>query len=369
MTVLHNVYSIPPPAASWNPILGRAKGVFGPDITNGSSSGSAIALATGMCAASLGGEICGSIVDPCRAAGLYGFKPSSGLIQDGNIGSVAISDRYDVTGPMGRGVMDLAMVLDGMMGQGDEGQRGGFVDALAHEESPGLTVKDRGKERKLRVGVIHPIPYPGDPPEVFARIRHEFLTAINAFRGIPDIELIFETASRAVEADGIPAVDAFCTTPNDEAFTFPKSLWSVQHERGYKPYRKAAHAHRGVDMYHLMNRFLSGLTFPAGQTAIKTVEELAGALREMPNPHLGESGTDGNIAHIDRMLELRGDASMEEYQRATEMFARVMRDMCGFMRENRLDVVISPLRLCVFSTAAGAPLVCLSPTIPLSVTG
>lgn len=93
------------------------------------------------------------------------------------------------------------------------------------------------------------------------------------------------------------------------------------------------------------------------QAVIKTPKDLAEALRTMPNPHLAESGTNGNIAHIDSMAQLGGDTSLQGYQDATERYARMKREICEFMEDNKLDTVIGPLRLCVCSTAAGAPLV------------
>ena len=59
---------------------------------------------------------------PAAAAGLYGLEPTVGLIRDGCEGNIAISERYDVVGPMGKTVGDLDMMLEGMVGEGDKGK-------------------------------------------------------------------------------------------------------------------------------------------------------------------------------------------------------------------------------------------------------
>jgi hypothetical protein len=224
----------------------------------------------------------------------------------------------------------------------------------------------------MRIGVLHPIPYTGNPPEIYNRIRAEFLRDIEILRTVPSFELAFEQASAPDASLGVPAVDAFCTRPDDPKCEWRQSLWDVRWEARWQAYRKAAHIHRAVDMYHHISRFLSQLGWPESEMAaavrdasagsqdqavIKTPKDLAEALRTMPDPYLAESGTNGNIAHIDSMAQFGGDTSLQGYQDATERHASIKREICAFMEDNKLDAVIGPLRLCVFSRAAGAPLV------------
>jgi aspartyl-tRNA(Asn)/glutamyl-tRNA(Gln) amidotransferase subunit A len=72
----------------------------------GSSSGSAAAVAMGMCVASIGTQTGGSIIRPASFCGIAGFKPTHGLVD--TAGVVPISERLDHVGPMGRYVADLA---------------------------------------------------------------------------------------------------------------------------------------------------------------------------------------------------------------------------------------------------------------------
>ncbi|MGA2960784.1 MAG: amidase [Candidatus Korobacteraceae bacterium] len=83
-------------------------------ITGGSSSGSAAAVATGMCFAALGTDTAGSIRLPAAYCGIVGLKPSFGLVSRRGVFPLALS--FDHVGPMTRTVEDAAMVLDVIAG-------------------------------------------------------------------------------------------------------------------------------------------------------------------------------------------------------------------------------------------------------------
>ena len=83
-------------------------------ITGGSSSGSAAAVAVGMCFAALGTDTAGSIRLPAALCGIVGFKPTFGLVSRRGIFPLALS--YDHVGPMARTVEDAAIVLDAIAG-------------------------------------------------------------------------------------------------------------------------------------------------------------------------------------------------------------------------------------------------------------
>ncbi len=75
-----------------------------------SSSGSAVAVATGMCPAALGSQTAGSIIRPASFCGIYGYKPSFGLIP--RTGTLKTTDTLDTIGFFARCVKDLEILLD-----------------------------------------------------------------------------------------------------------------------------------------------------------------------------------------------------------------------------------------------------------------
>jgi amidase len=80
----------------------------------GSSSGSAVAVAANLCAASLGTETDGSIACPASANGVVGIKPTVGLTS--RAGVIPVSHSQDSVGPMTRTVADAALVLSALTG-------------------------------------------------------------------------------------------------------------------------------------------------------------------------------------------------------------------------------------------------------------
>ena len=75
----------------------------------GSSSGSAVAPAANLCAASVGTETDGSIVCPSGNNLVVGLKPSMGLLSQDGI--IPIGHSQDTAGPMTRTVTDAAIML------------------------------------------------------------------------------------------------------------------------------------------------------------------------------------------------------------------------------------------------------------------
>ncbi|KAL0365636.1 UNVERIFIED_CONTAM: putative amidase [Sesamum angustifolium] len=80
----------------------------------GSSSGSAISVASNMVAVSLGTETDGSIICPCGFNGVVGIKPTVGLTSRGGV--IPISPRQGTVGPICRTVSDAVTVLDAIVG-------------------------------------------------------------------------------------------------------------------------------------------------------------------------------------------------------------------------------------------------------------
>ncbi|MDF5754320.1 amidase [Spongiactinospora sp. TRM90649] len=90
--------------------FGVTRNPWDPSLTpGGSSGGSAVAVAAGMCAWSVGTDGGGSVRVPAAFTGTVGFKPTGGLIPMYPAGSNGpLSHR----GPMARSVADVAGLLD-----------------------------------------------------------------------------------------------------------------------------------------------------------------------------------------------------------------------------------------------------------------
>jgi amidase len=76
----------------------------------GSSAGSAVAVAAGLCAAAIGTETSGSLLSPATQNGLVTVKPTVGLVSRSGI--IPISHSQDTAGPLTRTVRDSATLLN-----------------------------------------------------------------------------------------------------------------------------------------------------------------------------------------------------------------------------------------------------------------
>jgi amidase len=104
---------------SYNAIYGTTNNPW--DLTRapgGSSGGSAAALAAGLTGIEAGSDIGSSIRNPAHYCGVFGHKPTWGIVPPRGQalpGRVSAAD-ISVIGPMGRGADDLAMALEAMAG-------------------------------------------------------------------------------------------------------------------------------------------------------------------------------------------------------------------------------------------------------------
>ena len=80
----------------------------------GSSSGSAAAVAAGMVPLAIGSQTNGSMIRPAAFCGVFGVKPSHGLIS--RAGALTLSRKLDHVGAFARSIEDLALILDVLVG-------------------------------------------------------------------------------------------------------------------------------------------------------------------------------------------------------------------------------------------------------------
>lgn len=100
---------------SYNDVYGTTRNPWDPERSpGGSSGGSAAALAAGLTGLEFASDIAGSIRNPSHFCGVYGHKPTHGIVPTlghSPPGVVSAQD-MNVVGPMARSAEDLALALD-----------------------------------------------------------------------------------------------------------------------------------------------------------------------------------------------------------------------------------------------------------------
>jgi amidase len=119
LTEFANMIAIDMPGG-YSSLGGQVRNPYAPDLVDdrdiplvspgGSSSGSAVAVAAGLCAAAIGTETSGSLLFPASQNGLVTVKPTVGLIS--RAGILPIAHSQDTAGPMTRTVRDAALLLN-----------------------------------------------------------------------------------------------------------------------------------------------------------------------------------------------------------------------------------------------------------------
>jgi aspartyl-tRNA(Asn)/glutamyl-tRNA(Gln) amidotransferase subunit A len=101
---------------SVNPHYGAVRNPHDPSrVAGGSSGGSAVAVAAGMCDWAIGSDTGGSIRVPASLCGVVGFKPALGSI--GTAGVIPLSHSLDTLGPMAPDVATAAAAYSMMAGE------------------------------------------------------------------------------------------------------------------------------------------------------------------------------------------------------------------------------------------------------------
>jgi aspartyl-tRNA(Asn)/glutamyl-tRNA(Gln) amidotransferase subunit A len=143
-------------------------------ITGGSSSGSAAAVAAGLCVAAIGTDTAGSIRCPSALCGIVGHRPSAGLLSCQGV--VPLSTSFDTVGPMTRTVQDAALLL-------------GAVVSETGSSAPGDWVGLDDSVSALKVGIPRKGFYDDLEPEVASCVE-EALTVIKTLVAhVGDVEI------------------------------------------------------------------------------------------------------------------------------------------------------------------------------------
>lgn len=109
-------------------------------VSGGSSGGSAVAVQADLCLAALGSDTGGSVRQPAAFTGLYGYKPTYGMVS--RWGLLAYASSLDQISPITSSISDMQAIMDVIAGP-DE-----FDATLTQQPAPAFTLPaDTGKKR------------------------------------------------------------------------------------------------------------------------------------------------------------------------------------------------------------------------------
>ncbi|KAI0534762.1 amidase signature enzyme [Xylaria digitata] len=181
-------------SGGWSAHGGQTIGAFHPrQDPDGSSSGSAVAVALGLSTFTIGTEVEGSIIVPAEKSNAVALKPTAGLVsRDG----IVISHRRGTVGPITRTVRDAAIVL-GIIA-GPSGLDYGGLEVPRHELPNYVQGCDSASLKGARIGIPRNGIYQGS----FGNTDPEIL---DAFEKV--ISILRENGAHVVDNADYPGLD------------------------------------------------------------------------------------------------------------------------------------------------------------------
>ncbi|WP_027535803.1 amidase family protein [Bradyrhizobium sp. WSM3983] len=283
----------------------------------GSSSGSAVAVAAGLCAASIGTETSGSLLHPASRNGLVTIKPTVGLIS--RAGIVPVAHSQDTAGPMTRTVRDAATLLNVLA------TRDTRDPATERQRRPADYTADLARDamKGARIGV------PSDPADPLNDCYYGKLPPVGA-------KLMAETI-RVLEDLGAVIVRA--NMPTRGWIAGPGTGMAVLNRNPLSSNKGNPTGSPIVFLYELKYGLNLYLRDWATNTDIKTMADIV-AFNAANAKEALRFGQDLFLASD----LTRGDLSEREYKsaRAMDLLAARTRGMDAYMNQHKLDAVLFP---------------------------
>ena len=326
LTEFANMLAIDMPSG-YSSLGGQVKNPYAPGLMDehgipvltpgGSSSGSAVAVAAGLCAASIGTETSGSLLHPASLNGLVTVKPSVGLIS--RAGILPLAHSQDTAGPMTRTVRDAAMLLNVLAAKDP-------LDPATQEQrrpadyTAGL-VADAMKG--ARIGV------PSDPADPLNDCYYGKLPAKSAKLMAEVIKVLEDLGAVIVRA----------SMPTLGWIGGPGTTMAVLNRNPLSAHKGTVARPPVVFLYELKHDLNLYLRDWATNTDIKTMADIV-AFNAANADNALRFGQDHFLA-----ADLtRGDLSEPEYKsaRAMDLLSARTRGMDAYMNQHELDAVLFP---------------------------
>ncbi len=326
LTEFANILAIDMPSG-YSSLGGQVKNPYVPTLLDdrgipvvdpgGSSSGSAVAVAAGLCTASIGTETSGSLLHPASRNGIVTVKPTVGLIS--RAGIVPIAHSQDTAGPMTRTVRDAAMLLNVLAAKDP------LDPVTERQRRPADYTADltRDAMKGARIGVPSD---PGDP------LNDPYYGKLP-----PDGARLMAEVIKVLEDLGAVIVRA--SMPTRGWIAGPGTGMAVLNRNPLSRNKGNPTGSPIVFLYELKYGLNLYLRDWATNTDIKTMADIIAF----------------NEAHADKALRFgqdlflaanatRGDLSEREYKsaRAMDLLAARTRGMDAYMNRHKLDAVLFP---------------------------
>jgi amidase len=244
---------------TYNEVYGRTANPWALDRTvGGSSGGSAAALAAGLTGLELGSDIGGSIRNPAHYCGVYGHKPTFGVVPvrghiPGPPGTLGTPD-VGVVGPMGRSVADLELGLDVLAGPDTADAVGWRLDLPPARNGgalAGLRVATWFEDSATRVEAEQRVLFERAAAALAAEGAH--VEAVTPPVGLGELAHSWERLVLPIVMSGLPRTvfDQFASVadvmPDDDTDAAGRVLRAItQRHRSWMSADEARHRHRAA---------------------------------------------------------------------------------------------------------------------------
>jgi aspartyl-tRNA(Asn)/glutamyl-tRNA(Gln) amidotransferase subunit A len=257
----HNLLEFAMGGIDYNPHYGVIRNPWNLErFAGGSSSGTAAAVAAGLCAGGVGTDTGGSVRQPSSHCGITGLKTTHGLVSVDGV--FPLGKTADTAGPMARSAEDAAIILGAMVG--DSGQ---YISPLKDLSLDGV-----------RIGVDRAWVEEGTDDEVFDLWAQALLVLKDLGAALIDITIPEPKDLRNVYRDIV----------NYEAFNFHKELFRLHgHEYGPEALRRMESGQTVTDEAHKAALKLKKEITARADGLFQTVDAIAFPTQPTTAPLLG----------------------------------------------------------------------------------